>query len=226
MNNVEDTIISQYRNTRTIYQLIKNTDEYIDPRADIDNFYNLVWNVETAQGFGLDIWGRIVNISRRIKISYNCFGFIESGSDTKSFNTETGTQNGGQFYRGVNLSSETMILDDESYRKLILTKALSNISIVNAPALNQILSNFFYGRGRCYVNDFGDMSMRYVFEFELSPVEISILLNSNCIVRPAGVLVYIFNCEIPAFGFNESGTCAMPFGHGTFYKQGLFYVEK
>jgi hypothetical protein len=66
MRNVEQTIISQYGNSATITQLIQNMNDYIDPRADIDNFYSFIWNVDTAQGFGLDIWGRIVNVSRSI----------------------------------------------------------------------------------------------------------------------------------------------------------------
>lgn len=66
MLNVEETIISQYGNSSTIGTLIQNMNENIDPRADLDNFYDFVFNVETAQGFGLDIWGRIVDISREI----------------------------------------------------------------------------------------------------------------------------------------------------------------
>lgn len=66
MIDVEATIISQYGNSRTISKLIFNMNEYIDPRKNIDDFYAFVWNVETAQGFGLDIWGRIVNVNRQI----------------------------------------------------------------------------------------------------------------------------------------------------------------
>jgi len=66
MTNVEQTIISQYGNSTTISALIHNMDEYIDPTADIDNFYSFIWDVSQAQGFGLDIWGRIVGISREI----------------------------------------------------------------------------------------------------------------------------------------------------------------
>lgn len=62
MTSVEQTIISQYGNSATITQLIRNMDAYIDPAADIDNFYNTIWNVDTAIGAGLDIWGRIVGL--------------------------------------------------------------------------------------------------------------------------------------------------------------------
>lgn len=68
MINVEETIISQYGNSATITQLIQNMNTYIDPRADFDKFYDYVWNVDTAEGFGLDIWGRIVDIERTINV--------------------------------------------------------------------------------------------------------------------------------------------------------------
>jgi hypothetical protein len=66
MRNVEATLISQYGNSATISQLVHNIDLYLDPRADIDNFFDWVWNIETAQGFGLDIWGRIIGVSREV----------------------------------------------------------------------------------------------------------------------------------------------------------------
>jgi hypothetical protein len=66
MRDIEKTICSQYGNSTTLVKLICNMNEYIDPSADIDNFYNVVWNVDTAIGFGLDIWGEIVGVSREI----------------------------------------------------------------------------------------------------------------------------------------------------------------
>lgn len=66
MRDVESTIISQYGNSATISKLIHNMNDYIDPTANLADFYDWVWNVETARGFGLDIWGRIVNVSREI----------------------------------------------------------------------------------------------------------------------------------------------------------------
>ena len=64
MTNVEQTIISQYANSPTITGLIDKMNEWIRPDADIDNFYSYVFDVSQAQGFGLDICGRIVNINR------------------------------------------------------------------------------------------------------------------------------------------------------------------
>lgn len=64
MNNVRQTICSQYQNSPTLRRLIENQNEAIDPSSDIDNFYSFVWNIDTAQGFALDIWGRVVGINR------------------------------------------------------------------------------------------------------------------------------------------------------------------
>jgi hypothetical protein len=64
MKNFEETIISQFANSPTICGLVTQMNEWIRPDADIDNFYNFVFNVATAEGFGLDIWGRIVGVNR------------------------------------------------------------------------------------------------------------------------------------------------------------------
>lgn len=77
MKNFKETIISQYGASSIICQLIENMDEYIDPSADFTQFYNMIWNVDTAQGIGLDIWGRIVGVQRNLTVpaSRNYFGF-------------------------------------------------------------------------------------------------------------------------------------------------------
>lgn len=189
-------------------------NEYIDPRADIDNFYNFVWNVETAQGFGLDIWGRIVNISRELQIPTGTYlGFNEAGSSAHSFGESP-------LYPG-SAATQAYILADDAYRQLILVKALSNISSSNIPSLNQLLQNMFVGRGRCYVNDLGGMAIRYTFEFALTDYEFAIMTQSGALPRPAGVYATLITSVFPVFGFSEAGTdTAAPFGQAPFLSLG------
>lgn len=66
MKNVEQTIISQYGNSAAICALIQGMNENIDPTCDIDNFYNTIFNVNTANLFGLSIWSRIVGIPQSL----------------------------------------------------------------------------------------------------------------------------------------------------------------
>jgi hypothetical protein len=216
MQNVLQTVVSQYANSPTLLALIQDFDRYIDPTADIDNFYNTVWNVDTAQGFGLDIWGRIVNVSRELKVVGNLayFGFSEAYT---SLAPNTGPQPFGQapLYPGVP-ATQVYALSDDAYRKLILAKAIFNISDCSIPAINQLLQNLFAGRGRCYVTDAGHMEMRFVFEFVLLPFEVSILTQSGVIPRPAGVYARAMQIDVPGtFGFSEGK--GQPFGSGVFF---------
>lgn len=209
MIDVERTIISQYGNSPTIMQLVRNMDAYIDPRTDIDAFFDFVWNVDTAQGFGLDIWGRIVNVSRELTIPTmpDYFGFSDGFFP---FNEQP--------FFGAPAATQTFTLQDDAYRKLILVKALANISAVNAPSMNQLLQNLFVGRGRCYVNDLGGMALRYTFEFPLEPFELAIITQSGAMPRPAGVMAFVIQLDPAAtFGFSEAGSLSAPFDQGVFY---------
>ena len=214
MINVEQTIISQYGNSATITQLVRNMNQYLDPRADFEAFYNFVWNVDTAQGFGLDIWGRIVNISRELQIpaASAYFGFNEADPDWFPFDEQP-------FYDGDAPATQTYVLSDDAYRQLILAKALANISSTNAPSLNQLLQNMFAGRGRCYVNDLGNMQMRYTFEFLLTDYELAIITQSGAFPRPAGVYASAMNTDGDVFGFSEAQD-AEPFDQAPFIQEG------
>lgn len=207
MESVERTIISQYSNSPTLCALIHNMDAYIDPQADLDTFYNFVWNVQTAQAWGLDIWGRIVGIGRLLK--------IPDDPPQIGFNNGPGTPFNQAPFNGGVASTQTYSLADDAYRTLILSKALANISACTAPSLNQLLQNLFTGRGRSYVVDTGNMTLRYVFEFALTPVEIAIVTSSGALPHPAGV--QSFSVQVNAdttFGFN--GGSGQPFGQGVF----------
>lgn len=194
MINVERTIISQYGNSATITQLVKNIDLYLDPRADFDTFYSYVWNVDTAVGFGLDIWGRIVGVERQINVPGD-------------------TPNPG----GFPFTSGVYTMSDAQYRTVILIKALSNITNCTSGSLNHLLSSLFAGRGRCYALDMGAMTMRLTFEFWLEPFEYVIIKSSGVAPHPAGVLVDILQVDAPnTFGFEEN-LVLQPFDQGTFY---------
>ena len=215
MIDFEKTIISQYGNSPTILQLVQNMNAYLDPRADFDAFFDYVWNVDTAQGFGLDIWGRIVNIRRELQIPNApvYFGFKDALPGSYPFDE-------APFYDGTPPATQTYKLADDAYRKLILTKALANIASSNAPSLNQLLQNMFADRGRCYVNDLGGMQFRYTFEFDLTLQEYAIVTQSGVLPRPAGVNAILFQSALPLFGFSEAGLSAAPFGQGVFVPQG------
>jgi hypothetical protein len=182
------TVLSQYANSPVLMTLIESFNDALDPSIDIDLFYDSLWNIDTAVGYGLDVWGRIVNVQRTIpvQISTNYFGFAEAydpGSPT------TGPQPLGQapFYNGSATPTYPYTLSDAEYRGLILVKAMTNISDCSARSLNRLLTLLFAGRGNAYVEDLGGMAMTFRFAFALTPVERAILSYSTAVPHPAGV---------------------------------------
>lgn len=211
MINVERTIISQYANSATLVRLVENLNEYVDPRANITAFFNAVWNVDTAVGFGLDIWGRIVGVSRLIQIpgADPIVGF-----DNASVPKDWYPMSEGRFAIEGEVTT-AYSLPDDAYRVLILTKALANIITTTAPALNRLLRNMFPGRGRAFVRDLGNMAMQFIFNFNLTTVEYAILTQSGVLPHPAGVFYSVVVVPPALFGF-QGYTGALPFNFGVF----------
>ncbi|HJR11534.1 MAG TPA: DUF2612 domain-containing protein [Rhodanobacteraceae bacterium] len=184
------TFLSQYATSPILTGLIQAANAAIDPWADFDAFMANVWDVYTAVGFGLDTWGRIVNIPRTINIpvSNDFFGFDEALPDAEPFNQ-------APFYNGPQ-GGTLYTLTDDAYRVLILTKALANISSFTAQSMNALLNFMFNGqgttRGSCYVLESATpMQISYVFNFALESWEAAVLQQASMMPRPAGVGVTI-----------------------------------
>jgi len=175
------TVISQYANSPIITQLISNFDDCIDQTANMDAFFDMIWNVDTAGSYGLDVWGRIVGVQRVIQVTTTkYFGFDEATT------VSADPFNQSPFYSGLVLTNNYSLTDD-AFRVLILAKALSNISNGSIKSINQILLNLFPHRGNVYVTDGLDMTMTYTFAFTLSPVELAILIQTGVLPKPVGV---------------------------------------
>lgn len=203
------TVISQYANAPALTRLIGNIFAYLDQTANFDAFFDYIWNVDTAQGVGLDIWGRIVGVNRVLQVTAgDWLGFNEASPGADPFGQ-------GAFYSGAPLTSN-FALSDDAFRLLIFAKAAANITNGSIPAINQILLGLFPNRGNAYVTEgvndgtwFGfeeslnsvgfnqasfyagssidTMTMTYSFAFHLTPVELAIVQNSGVLPKPTGV---------------------------------------
>ena len=211
--DVWETVQSQYANSPIITTLLTNFAAFIDQTRNFNSFFDLIMNVDTAIGYGLDVWGRIVGVNRIIKVitPLPYFGFAES-NEAVGFNQ-------APFYAGQIITTN-FVLTDEAYRKLILTKAFANISQCSIPMLNKMLLTLFPHRGNCYVTEgqavgpwFGfaeatdavgfnqapfytgeaipRMIMTYTFEFALAPIELAIVQSSGVMPKPTGVKAYV-----------------------------------
>ena len=213
MMNWRQTILSQYDQSPRLVALLDAVNQWFSLDANFENFYDTIWNIDTAVGYGLDVWGRILNIQRQLTLTIeeSYFGFQEAG-DRTGFNQ-------GPFWTGIVATKGSVFtLADEPYRRLLLAKAAYNITDGSVPATNALMMNLFPNRGNCFVRDgptpsvqwfgfqeagdrtgfnqapFGDlssswsvMSMSYVFMFPLQPFE-QAMVQSGVLPRPTGVL--------------------------------------
>ena len=60
-------ILTQYSGSPTIVQLLSDFRDNIDPQADINLFVEKVMNIDTADGIGLDILGKIIGMARVVR---------------------------------------------------------------------------------------------------------------------------------------------------------------
>lgn len=202
-----ETVQSQYSASEAIRWLCQYDAALLSPVSPISLFRNFIFNPLTAAGFGLDVWGRIVGITRTYEVeSKEWLGF--EGSETRGFD-QAPMWAGVPVYEGVTLG-------DLSFRDLIFYKAAANIGSADAAALNALLQRMFPGE-MIYVLDLGGMAIRLMVGTSLSDAWWAILQQYGLIARGAGVGVEIMRYDPDAayFGFNGSG--GVGFDQGPFW---------
>lgn len=174
--DVLTTVLSQYANSPVILALLQDFSEWLDPAVRFNDFYNAIWDISAARGFGLDIWGRILGVTRILQVpSYVYLGFQQDPA-AQPFDF-------GILYRGGRATNNAA-LTDEAYRLLLLAKAALNITNATIPAINRILLGLFADG---HVRDNLDMTQTFVFSRALTPLETAIVFQSGVLPKPCGV---------------------------------------
>lgn len=199
-------ILWQYEDSDRLKMIIQSKQDWVN-RAHSkfwSDWYRDVFNIDTANAFGLGIWGRILNISLGVseqpqpgKIS---FGF---GSNHTNFNN-------GNF--GV-LSSGTQSLSLEQQRLVIRMRYFQLTCRPTIPEINEFLSYLFSAEGQAYVADGQDMTMTYAFGFAPSSELSYILENYDLLPRPSGVKINVVFFSRKSFGFGPDN---LNFNNGNF----------
>ena len=162
-------IQSQYSASVRIVSILESCREHILPDSDIVAFFDNIFNVATAVGYGLDIWGNIVGVSR----------FIPDYQDSNTIYT-LGDED---FRRVIYFKAAANIMDSTLYSMNYLLKNLY-------PEYNcyiRLSSNYQADEDGIY-HDINPMVIEYVFfDTELTDLEKSIFMYVGDFNRGAGV---------------------------------------
>lgn len=192
--NLLQAILWQYEQADKLKSLAYAKQEWFDrTHAEFwSNWYRDVFNIDTANAFGLSIWARILNISLGVDVEAQPlkipFGF---GSSNKNFNN-------GNFGRQ---RSSTQQLGLEQQRMVIRMRYFQLTTRNTIPEINQFLARIFGSYGLAYVYDGLDMTMTYFFGFVPDSQIQFILDNYDLLPRPAGVKVNWQSATVNPFGF-------------------------
>jgi hypothetical protein len=169
------TIQSQYSASKRMLNLAKGFQVRLEPTADVDLFYDKMFNIMTAEGVGLDNWGRILAIGRTIEDN----GVSLTLSD--------------EYYRLLLLYKALANIsrsDADSLNHLLATLMATGVGGFTAAA---------------YVLEVDTMVIRWVFEDFLDAIQLAVFKVAGTLARGAGVgwELYAINPN-QVFGFDGS----------------------
>ena len=211
--DIAETVQSQYATSKRMRAVIDAFWQAINPKADIDLLYRKLVNPRTAEGYGLDVWGRIVAIGR---------SYLAVDDDTPyfGFDPPEGVKNerlnsfgNAPFYKTIYGKVE---LADTMYRTYVFLKALINISNSSLAGLNHMVKLLFPDADIQILHT-GTMVLRVLILSPLSESDKAALDNLPWL--PAGVGLEMYQVITPTFGF--AGTELQNFCNGTFATYGI-----
>lgn len=186
---------SQYSSSTTIYQLLDDFRANIIPTKDILVFYDNIFNIATASGVGLDIWGERIVMKRTITDPATNVKYTLGDDDYRSL----------LYYKALaNITDASLATLNYMLNKLF-------------PDLNGVVFNVIqekqYPDGT-YYNSY-PMHVRFIFSIYLTDVQLAVFrIGANLIVG-AGVGWSLAMVDTDnTFGFN--GSELQSFNNGVF----------
>ena len=188
-------VLWQYTDALRLQSLLySKTDWYTENQTDFwDNWYHDVFNLQTANDFGLAVWARILNVPLVAGLpgtgARPVFGF-------GAFNQNFDHGNFGRDQSGV------VGLTTEQKRLLLRLRYFQLISNGTVPEINFFLRELFGEENPAYVLDSLDMSFAvYVFENTPASQVLFVLESFDLLPRPAAVGTKILVSPRNSFGF-------------------------
>ena len=205
MSNIQDfdfsvnllkVILWQYNEDENLLALLEKKQAWYKKNQSEfwTNWYTDVFNLETANNFGLSVWSIILDVSINSELPPSdldapAFGF---GEYYENFNN-------GNF---ISQSSTSINLSLSQKRLVLQLRYYQLISNGTVPDINRFLKRMF---GDAYVLDTYNMGyVTFVFKEEVSEEFQYVLENFDLLPIPAGVGKKIIYDRADIFGFGEN----------------------
>jgi len=198
------SILWQYEGAPRAVALARNDLSWIDSHHSEfwRNWHRDVFDLDTANEFGLAVWARILGVSLEIGEPRRVEGVFGFGTENQNFSN-------GNFGRA---SDDQVNLDIESARKLLKLRWFQLTMRPTAPNINRALDSVF-GLGAAFVFDNYDMNITFMFSSAPDYRMRRLLERTDILPRPSTVGAQWAVQVRPSWGF---GLNHLNFENGNF----------
>ena len=204
--NVLQALLWQYNTATSLQSLLQSKQTWYDQnQAQFwGDWYNNVFNLQTANDFGLSVWSIILNLPLFILPSPDADRPLWGFSDwTPSPINDYVNFDNGNFAQGGN----AITLSAEEQRLMLKLRYFQLTSRGDIPTTNAQLNAAFqacYGEGNtCWILDGLKMNIIAVFNFNIPYNMREVLVNYDLIPRCDGVEIQYRVLSDPIWGFND-----------------------
>lgn len=208
------TVQSQYAASPRILALAAQYWQLLDPTPSADLMISKMIDPTTAEGYGLDVWGRIVGIKRAlVPVGGEYLAFAPPSNVT---NPDGNSWNNAPF-NPVNAAGYA---SDAIYRVYVYVKAMLNIGNGSLADLNRYFSLLFPDSGIKIIHS-GTMIIRVLdFDARLTAADILALRTLDWV--PLGVGWQLWQGTPDCFGF--AGSELQPFDQAPFLPESALTI--
>lgn len=210
--NLLQTILWEYNDAESLISLIKSKQQWyeVNQTEFWNDWYVNVFNVLTANDFGLAVWSMILGLPLFIDPTPDedgkpIFGFPLLTNSFFNFNQAAFSSK----------NSSIIVLPTEDKRLIIRLRYFQLTNRCDVLDTNQFLKTVFNdaGYGDVYVLDTLKMEIRYVFTFTPPANLLTVIKTYDLLPRGAGVGIKYIDATRNTFGF---GPFYKNFNNGTF----------
>ncbi len=205
--DVMRALLWQYNEAARLEELVRQKQTWYDLNQTEfwDDWLVDVFDLRTANDFGLTVWAIILNFPL----------VIASNGDDDDKPIWGFDQYRENFNNGNFASIASSSLTTEQKRLILRLRYFQLVTTGAVPEINAFLAYLFEPYGPAYVNDGYAMNARYVFDFPMDSAIQAVLSEFDLLPRPAAVRVdYVIIGDADGWGF---GAYHENFTNGNFY---------